>query len=297
MSRINTNVSSFVAQQRLAKSNNELNTALTRLSTGLRINTGKDDPAGLIASEILRADITGVEKAITNTDRASQMIQTADSALGQMSNLLNDIRGLIVEAANEGALSSEQIAANQLQVDSSLEAIDRIARTTSFGGKKLLDGSLDMVTSGIAANIIDLDVDQINLGTTGTQTIDIDVTSVATQATNTDTTEASGVFSMGNAGNEHDFNIVMADGSSLDNVNITFDVADNALATNPNETNASYDSASNELRIVFHSGGVGNTAADIEDALQGVTELDSTLTTVSGGTAITAADATALDAL
>ncbi len=147
MSRINTNIPSLVAQNRLQSSNRDLQTALTRLSTGLRINTGADDPAGLIASEALRSEITSLGKAISNTRRASQIISTADSALGQVSNLLNDIRGLVVEAANKGALSDEEIAANQLQIDSSLEAINRIAQTTTFQGRKLLDGSLDFVST------------------------------------------------------------------------------------------------------------------------------------------------------
>ena len=76
MTRINTNVSSLIAQTNLAKSNNDLQTALNRLSTGLRINTGKDDPAGLIASENLRSDITSITKAISNTDRASAVDRT-----------------------------------------------------------------------------------------------------------------------------------------------------------------------------------------------------------------------------
>ena len=149
MTRINTNVGSLIAQKQLARSNSALQTSLTRLSTGLRINTGKDDPAGLIASEVLRADIISVQKAITNSERANQLIATADSALGQVSALLNDIRGLVSEAANAGALSTEQIEANQLQVDASLESIDRIARVTSFQGKRLLDGSLDFITTPI----------------------------------------------------------------------------------------------------------------------------------------------------
>src|SRR4051812_8501174 len=147
MTRINTNVSSLIAQKTLARSNDQLQTALTRLSTGLRINTGKDDPAGLIASEVLGADITSTQKAVTNNERANQIIGTADSALGQVSSLLNDIRGLVSEAANTGALSDDQIAANQLQVDSSLEAIDRISQTTAFQGRRLLDGSLDFLTT------------------------------------------------------------------------------------------------------------------------------------------------------
>jgi flagellin len=184
MSRINTNVSSLIAQKILGRSNGQLQEALNRLSTGLRINSGKDDPAGLIASENLRRDITSINKAISNTERANQLIATADSALGQISNLLNDIRGLVVEAANTGVLSDEQIAANQLQVDSSLEAIDRISQVTTFQGRKLLDGSLDFqitYTAG-AATVEDLNIDQANLGTAGSVDVEITISAAATQA-------------------------------------------------------------------------------------------------------------------
>ncbi len=184
MTRINTNVSSLVAQNRLNKTNSDLQTSLTRLSTGLRINSGKDDPAGLIASEALRSDITSINKAISNTQRASQIIATADSALGQVSSLLNDIRGLVVEAANKGALSDDEIAANQLQVDSSLEAINRIAQTTTFQGRRLLDGSLDFVTkAGTGSGVIkDLKIDQANLGAIGQISVNIKVSTAATRA-------------------------------------------------------------------------------------------------------------------
>jgi len=182
MTRINTNVSSLVAQNTLSRSNGELQTALTRLSTGLRINRGKDDPAGLIASESLRSDIISTEKAITNSERANQLIATADSALGQVSNLLNDIRGLVSEAANTGAMSDEQIAANQLQIDSSLEAIDRIAQITSFQGRRLLDGSLDFITQNVNGSAIEgLRIDQANFGTQSNIGVEVNVVKQATR--------------------------------------------------------------------------------------------------------------------
>lgn len=185
MTRINTNVSSLVGRNNLQSANSSLSQSLTRLSTGLRINTGKDDPAGLIASENLRSDITSIGKAISNTDRANQVIATADSALGQVSSLLNDIRGLVTESANAGALSEDQIDANQLQVDSSLAALNRIAQTTTFQGRRLLDGSLDFQTSQGAnsANVSNLQIDQANLGATGQVSVDVNVTTAATQAT------------------------------------------------------------------------------------------------------------------
>ncbi len=183
MTRINTNVSSLNAQKSLARSNGQLQQALTRLSTGLRINVGKDDPAGLIASEVLRADITANERAITNSERANQVIATADGALGQVSSLLNDIRGLVTEAANSGAMSADQIEANQLQVDSSLEAINRISQTTSFQGRQLLDGSMAFVTEGVTATkLSNLEVDQANFGTQTQIDVNVEVAAQAEQA-------------------------------------------------------------------------------------------------------------------
>jgi flagellin len=184
MTRINTNVSSLVARNTLGRSNAALEQALTRLSTGLRINTGKDDPAGLIASENLRSDITSVRRAISNTDRANQVIATADSALGQVSSLLNDIRGLVTESANAGVQSPAQLAANQAQVDSSLDALNRIAQTTTFQGRKLLDGSLDFTTTAGTnfARIQSLQIDQANLGATGSVPVTVNVSAAATKA-------------------------------------------------------------------------------------------------------------------
>jgi len=182
MTRINTNVNSLIAQSRLDRTNNQLQTAMTRLSTGLRINSGKDDPAGLIASEALRSDITAINKALSNTQRANQIIATADSALGQVASLLNDVRGLVTEAANSGALSDEEISANQLQIDSSLEAINRIAQTTTFQGKRLLDGSLDFVSNSSSISTLrDTRIDQANLGSTGSVKVDVDISAAASR--------------------------------------------------------------------------------------------------------------------
>ena len=107
MSRINTNVSSLIAQRVLRKNNNDLNLSLERLSTGLRINRGADNPAGLIASENLRAEKVGLAKAISNAERASNVIGTAEGGLSEVSSLLNELQGLVNEAANSGGLSAE----------------------------------------------------------------------------------------------------------------------------------------------------------------------------------------------
>src|SRR5437762_10342098 len=125
MSRINTNVSSLIAQRVLRKNNDSLNTSLERLSTGLRINRGSDNPAGLIASENLRAEKTGITAAIDNAQRASNIIGTTEGGLNEVSSLLNEVQNLISQSANSGGLSAEEKQANQLQVDSILGTINR----------------------------------------------------------------------------------------------------------------------------------------------------------------------------
>lgn len=154
MSRINTNISSVVAQNSLNRTQRELDVRLQRLSTGLRINRGADDPAGLIISERLRSDLQGVDQGMKNAERASSMIATTEASLAEVNDLLNSIRSLVVQSANTGAVSATERAANQLQIDSAIESITRISNTATFGGLRLLDGSLDYELSGLATSAI-----------------------------------------------------------------------------------------------------------------------------------------------
>lgn len=155
MSRINTNVSSLIAQRVLRKNNDNLNTSLQRLSTGLKINSGADNPAGLIASENLRSEKAGITQAIDNAGRASNIIGTAEGGLNEVSSLMTELQNLLGQAANSGGLSEEEVSANQLQVDSILGSINRIAGATAFQGKKLLNGDYAYTTSGVAASAFD----------------------------------------------------------------------------------------------------------------------------------------------
>ncbi|MBA4040158.1 MAG: flagellin, partial [Planctomyces sp.] len=100
MSRINTNPTSLIAQRNLTSNTRALNTTLERLSTGLRINRGADDPAGLIASENLRAERSALGAAISNAERADQLVNIAEGGLQELSNLLTDLRGLVTSTAN-----------------------------------------------------------------------------------------------------------------------------------------------------------------------------------------------------
>jgi len=183
MARINTNVSSLVAQRGLASSQKNMNETLQRLSSGLRINRGADDPAGLIASESLRSEINGITQAIDNSSRASNVISTAEGALSEVASLLLNVKDLVVEAANAGALSPDEIKANQLQVDSAVQSITRISNTTTFAGLKLLNGGLDYITSGVATSAISaLHINQANFGTNTTIPVQVDVIASAQTA-------------------------------------------------------------------------------------------------------------------
>lgn len=176
MSRINTNVSSLISQSNLARSNADLSVRLQRLSTGLRINRGADDPAGLIVSERLRSEVRGLGQAIDNSERASSVISTAEGYLAEVADLLNSIKSLIVKSANTGGASQEELAANQLEIDSAIESITRISNTASFAGLQLLNGSLGYLTSGVQATAIaGLDVQGVQFGNNSNIAVSVEV--------------------------------------------------------------------------------------------------------------------------
>ncbi len=134
-----TNVASLMAQRHLGNSQKGLNTALTRLSTGSRINSGKDDPAGLISSERLAAAIRTLEAESKGYQRQYSNANISDGQISQLSSLYGELQGLVVASANTGALSSDEIAANQTQVDSIVASIQRFSgdAITSLDGVSL----------------------------------------------------------------------------------------------------------------------------------------------------------------
>jgi flagellin len=181
MTRINTNVSSLIAQRVLGQNNFSLGNSLERLSTGLRINRGKDDPAGLIASENLRAEKSALNAAIGNANRADQVVNIAEGGLQEVSSLLTELQGLLTTSANSAGLSKEEKEANQLQIDSILQTIDRVSGATSFQGSKLLNGSFDYQTNNVASGVTDFKVRGAKFETS-TQSVDAIVTASAQQA-------------------------------------------------------------------------------------------------------------------
>jgi len=183
MSRINSNVASLRALRQIDINQADLGRHLERLSTGLRINRGRDDPAGLIVSEVLRSEIKSTQQAIKNSTRASNVISTTEGALNEVSALLLNLQGFVVATANEAGLSRDEVRANQLEVDSILDSIDRIGATTRFAGTKLLDGSQGYNLSGIApASLASVSVFSVLKQSNTTRQVRVQVTQSALTA-------------------------------------------------------------------------------------------------------------------
>jgi flagellin len=138
---VTTNLPSLFAQNALDNTTSALGSSLQRLSTGLKINSGADGPAAYVISQQQQAQIAGLQTAIQNTSKATDLVQTADGALGTISNLLIQIRGLALDSANAGVQDSSALSANQAQIQNALQTIDNIAANTQFGSKQILDGS------------------------------------------------------------------------------------------------------------------------------------------------------------
>lgn len=181
MSRIQTNVPSLLAQRVLTQNTQDLNTSLERLSTGFRINRGADDPSGLIASENLRSEQASITAAIENAERAEQVVNIAEGGLQEVNALLLEVQGLIGSSANQAGLSDAERDANQLEIDSIIQTIDRIAGTTSFQGTRLLNGNFDFQTTNQPTTVQEVVVDSATLEFGGTRDVEVLVTGVAEQ--------------------------------------------------------------------------------------------------------------------
>ena len=137
---VNTNVSALVAQRNLSNANSMLNQSLERLASGSRINSAKDDAAGLQISNRLEAQMSGIDVAVRNANDGISIMQTAEGAMNETTNIMQRMRDLSLQASN-GSNSQSERAAIQEEITALNDELNRIAETTSFGGKKLLNGS------------------------------------------------------------------------------------------------------------------------------------------------------------
>lgn len=164
--RINTNTAALSALRNLTKSDEMQKSSLERLASGLRINRASDDPSGLVISEQLRAQIACTEQAMSNSQNASNVIATAEAALAEVHTLLIGLRESAIYALNAGSASPEQISAEQDSVDMAIQAINRIAKTTRFGTKNLLNGrsAFKLDTTVQSAGMIDISLRSVAFG-------------------------------------------------------------------------------------------------------------------------------------
>lgn len=168
---VNTNISALVAQRNLSNANNMLNQSLERLASGSRINSAKDDAAGLQISNRLEAQMSGIDVAVRNANDGISIMQTAEGAMNETTNIMQRMRDLSLQASN-GSNSQSERTAIQEEVTALNDELNRIAETTSFGGKKLLNGSFGSSSfqiggsSGEAVQIglKNMRTDDINMG-------------------------------------------------------------------------------------------------------------------------------------
>jgi flagellin len=186
---INTNVASLNAQRNLSRSQGALNTSLERLSTGLRINSAKDDAAGLAISERFTTQIRGLNQAARNASDGISLAQTAESALAELTNNLQRIRELAVQSVNASNSASDRVALNA-EVAQRIAEVDRIAKQTNFNGVKVLDGSFGTAVFQVGANV----------GETISVSLTTDVTAAAVGTVNTVTGVAYAMDTVTTAG-------------------------------------------------------------------------------------------------
>lgn len=150
-----SNTNTLTLLNTLTRNTASQNATMKSLTTGKRINSGADDPAGLIAVSGLNAELTAVNASITNNQRTDSMLTVADGAIGEVSSLLGEIEQLVVSSTSDATITDAEIFANQAQIDDALTAIDRIVNTTTFNGEHLIDGTQGITTTGVDSDFVD----------------------------------------------------------------------------------------------------------------------------------------------
>ncbi len=166
---VNSNIPSLVTQQNLSSSRKEMEQAMERLSSGLRINSAKDDAAGLAITQKMTADVRGLAVAVRNANDGMSMAQTAEGAMGEITDILQRMRELSAQAAN-GTMSADNRAAIQAEMDQLINEVDNISDKTNFNGIKLLDGSAAVVQLQTGVNTgdtVNLNFNNLSAGSLG----------------------------------------------------------------------------------------------------------------------------------
>jgi flagellin len=269
---VNTNVSSLNTQRNLSVSSKGLETSLQRLSTGYRINSAKDDAAGLQISNRLSAQVSGLNVATRNANDGISLAQTAEGALQQSTNILQRVRDLSLQSANGSNGASERKALNQ-EVTQLKNELDRISNTTSFGGKKLLDGSFG--TAAFQVGAAASETISVSLQDAGSTTLKGDFyTQSGTAFTGTST--ASGSVSVA----------IVTTGTAGGTTTVTFDVASGATAASVQESAVKAVNDSNTGLFAYGSSAT-NVISQYNDATPPVNNLTSITFTLTGASGLT----------
>jgi flagellin len=298
---INTNVSSLTAQRNLAKTGLGLETAMARLSSGLRINSAKDDAAGLAISERMTAQVNGLTQARRNANDGISVAQTAEGALQTSGDILQRIRTLSVQSANDTNSSSDRQAL-QAEVSQLISEFDRIATTTQFNGLNLLDGNFSKTQFQVGANANQT----ITFGIGSTKAVDMASFGVSGDVSASSTmVGASAAVSDGSASNVNRFltqDLVIKSKGMAGTVNLQASMSAGKIAASINaqqsntggvtaraETYAflTLSNSSGQMAMDFNLNGVGIQAF----SSNGSTDMDGLVTSIndrSGATGVVA---------
>ncbi len=270
---VNTNIASLNTQRNLSNSSNALATSMQRLSTGSRINSAKDDAAGLQISNRLTSQINGLNVAVRNANDGISLAQTAEGALQQSTNILQRMRDLSLQAAN-GSNNLDDRTSIQKEITALVSEMDRISETTTFGGRKLLDGSFATQSFQVGANAnetISVSIGQMNTATLeGTVTSKVTATNVGTYAAPSGGTGQIAITSDGGTA----INVALADGDNIDAAIAAVNTSSAASAV----ATASKDTDGNLVITAKESG------KTLTVAVTGATYTEDTAKTVAGGT-------------
>ncbi|MFC3115498.1 flagellin N-terminal helical domain-containing protein [Cellvibrio fontiphilus] len=263
---INTNVASLNAQRQLMSSGNALDRATERLSSGARINSAKDDAAGLAISNRMTSQVRGLDQAIRNANDGVSLIQTAEGALSESTNILQRMRELSVQSAN-GIYSSGDRATLNAEVQQLVKELDRIAETTAFNGQKLLDGKLGKV--------------DLQVGADANQTISfkvqaMDAKTLGMGSTSVDLLGAEFSLSLLTGANDLKDGDVLINGQTIGDFGASADTLNDLIANINEKVSGVTASAMTQL----NGSRVGSGIID-NDAGEG---LDITVTSLNGGT-------------
>ena len=289
--RINNNIGAQRAFNSVSQTNYEIGKSMNRLSKGLRIADASDDPAGLISSELFRAQLSSMDQAMRNNNEALNYAKTAENGLGEMNKLLSDARSLAVASGNSATLTATQLSANQDQLNSIVGSINRIAGSVTYSGRKLLDGSAGVTTQvSNGSKVSGFSFGGTANTTTITQSgmITINQTVAATAATYTSTsTLSTGVVTTGNVA-LNGVQFTLAAGASLASVAAQFNSASGqtgvtaAVGTNNLIFTQTQTGTNRSVNFTDQNGSL-STAANTQARAVGV---DATATLTVGGQAV-----------